>query len=245
MRYKIVVEYDGTNFAGWQIQTDAASIQGEIEQAIFKVTKEKCFVYCAGRTDAGVHARGQVAHFDLEQGSLPPDQLRKAINFHLNEKPISILSCLEVNEEFHARFSAKQRHYRYLILNRASTPALDKDRVWYIRYPINLALMIEASKLLLGNHDFSSFRSSQCQAKSPIKTIDTIEISRFDDIIQIDISALSFLHHMVRNIVGSLAAVGTEKISTADFKAILDAKDRKKAGVTAPACGLFFMNVDY
>ena len=245
MRYKILIEYDGTNYSGWQIQGNTPSIQEEIEKAIYRITAENTLVYCAGRTDAGVHARGQAAHFDLQNNIMPDDQLRKAINFHLGKQPISILACEEIDNDFHARFSAKERHYRYLILNRPSAPAIDMQRMWHLKYPMNESLMQEAANILLGQHDFTSFRSSQCQASSPIKTINNIDVQKNEDVIEINISAPSFLHHMVRNIVGTLANVGLGKITAQEFKKILESKNRKKAGVTAPACGLYFMQVNY
>lgn len=243
-RYKITIEYDGTDFSGWQRQHNASSVQEFIEQAIEKFTGQKTVLYCAGRTDAGVHALGQVAHFDLDGDSLQTNTVVNAINYHLRPKPIVILDCKIVTEDFHARFSAKKRFYEYRILNRHSSPALDEKRVWHIKYPLNVDLMQQAASYLIGQHDFSSFRASQCQAHSPIKTIEAIKIAKSEYII-IEVEAISFLYHMVRNIVGTLVLAGMNKITPGEVKNILDACDRTKAGVTAPAAGLYFKKVLY
>lgn len=271
-RYKITIEYDGTAYNGWQRQKDASSVQSAIESAIASFCQQDVVLFCSGRTDSGVHAVGQVAHFDLE-GDFDPYKVMTGINNYLREQclkkirgisnalrespyvleklayipiqDIIILDCETVNNSFHARFSAKKRFYKYRILNRKRPSALRYNRVWHVYEDLNLEKMQKASKLLIGTHDFSSFRDSDCQAKSPIKTIDEATLYKQDDEIIFEISGKSFLHHMVRNIIGTLKMVGNGKISVADFGRILKAKDRTKAGVTAPASGLCFMNVGY
>ena len=243
-RYKIVIEYFGTHFVGWQKQENGISVQEVLEDAILRFTKEKIIVYAAGRTDAGVHARGQVAHFDLESRQ-DPHKLSRALNHFVRPHKVAILSCKETNEEFHARFSAKKRYYEYIILNRSAPCTIDEHRVWQIYVPLDIEKMKSASKCLLGHHDFSSFRAKECQAHSPLKTLDEIEIISEGDYIKFRLSAISFLHHMVRNIVGTLSMVGEGKLQVDDVQKILDAKDRKCAGVTAPSDGLYFMKVDY
>jgi len=246
MRFKIIIEYDGTNYSGWQIQANALSIQESIQKAIKEFSSHTVEIFGAGRTDAGVHARGQVAHFDMpEFCNFSEDTIKNAINYHLKPQPIVVTNCIRVNEEFHARFSAKKRYYEYKILNRDAMPALEYNRVWHISKNLDNKKLAEAAKHLEGQHDFSSFRSSQCQSSNPVKTIDNISISKNADIISINISAKSFLHHMVRNIVGTIYLAGIGKILPSHVKNILEARDRKKAGITAPACGLYFLRVDY
>ena len=244
-RYKIHIEYDGTGFAGWQTQKNSISVQEVLENAIFKFSNEKTILYAAGRTDAGVHAIGQVAHFDLEK-NFSEDEILGAINFHARPHAVCVKSCKMVGEEFHARFSALERGYYYRIINRKAPFVIDKNRAWHVPHQLDVDKMIEASKFLLGTHDFTSFRASQCQAKSPIKTVNQIIIQKIsEEEIRIDITAKSFLHHMVRNIVGTLVDVGKGKLKPENLKNILDAKDRKKAGQTAPAFGLYFSYVRY
>jgi tRNA pseudouridine38-40 synthase len=283
-RYKITIEYDGTTFFGWQKQNDNRSIQGQIEEAIFAFSHQKADVTGSGRTDAGVHAIGQVAHFDLE-GNFEEHKVLNGINYYirkfaLNERdnciqllreqykkreetkaeeeivirdefniqPITILSCEKVSQDFNARFSAKKRYYRYLILNRKEPTALYSKRVWHVWEKLDIDKMQEGANYLIGNHDFSSFRDSQCQAKSPIKTLDEIRIYRDginEQIIIFEVSAKSFMHHMIRNIVGTLKDVGSGKNEPVKIKEILEQKDRCFAGVTAPADGLYFMKIDY
>ncbi len=244
LRYKITIEYDGTEFSGWQIQASCRSIQQSIEEAIEKFSSEKVIIHGAGRTDAGVHAIGQVAHFDLEK-HYEPKEVQGAVNFFLKPNPIIITNCEIVDENFHARFSAIQRVYKYIILNRKDPSVFYNERAWHIRSELDTEKMQEAANFLIGKHDFTSFRASQCQAASPIKTIDQINIFTEDEIIYILVEAKSFLHHMVRNIVGSLILVGLKKWSPEDMRTVLEAKDRRKAGQTAPACGLYFMKVVY
>lgn len=247
-RYKIIIEYFGINFVGWQKQENGTSVQEVIEDAIFAFTKQKVMVYAAGRTDAGVHARGQVGHFDLDEPEgvrIGTVRLMRAINHFIMPNKVSILSCEEVTEDFHARFSAKKRYYEYIILNRKAYSVIDENRVWHVHQDLDLEQMKKAAECLVGHHDFSSFRSKECQAHSPMKTLDQVEVFSEGDYIKFRLSSKSFLHHMVRNIVGTLRDVGEGKFSPEDVARILDARDRKAAGVMAPACGLYFMKVDY
>ena len=243
-RYKLLIEYNGHNFAGWQLQAHAISVQQSIEEAIEKFSGKKVSVHAAGRTDAGVHALGQVAHFDLEKNYIPKE-VQGAINHHIKPHKVIITNCEIVADDFHARFSAKKRYYRYQILNRACKSIFASDISWHIREKLEIELMQYAAKALEGNHDFTSFRTVHCQASSPIKTIDEIKIYKEHDYVFFELVAKSFLHHMVRNIVGSLVNVGLKKWQVEDIKKILEAKDRRLAGQTAPACGLFFVKVDY
>ncbi len=243
-RYKCLVEYDGLGFNGWQKQDHAPSIQACIENAINLFSGEQPVIYTAGRTDAGVHALGQVFHFDLIK-EFSPERVRGAINQHLKPHKIAIINVEIVSQDFHARFSAKKRYYQYRIINRRSLLALELNRAWHVPVELSLIKMQEAANYLIGHHDFSSFRDGQCQAKSPFKTIDEIKINQIGDIITIDISARSFLHHMVRNIVGTLKMVGEGKWQPDYINHIIAAKDRKEAGPTAPAEGLYFVKVDY
>ena len=243
-RYKIVVEYDGTDFCGWQKQADGASVQEELEKALAVFTHEKTDVFGAGRTDAGVHAYGQVASFEL-QNEFDPQKMRESFNALVRPHAISVLSVEKAADDFHARFSAVERQYIYKILNRQAPAALDRNRVWHIMQPLDVEAMKEAAKLLLGKHDFSTFRSSECQAKSPIKTLDELTITKRGDYIFFFVRARSFLHHQVRNMVGSLVLVGQGKWTVEDFHQAFDACDRTKGGMTAPACGLYFNSVKY
>ncbi|MBE6444572.1 MAG: tRNA pseudouridine(38-40) synthase TruA [Alphaproteobacteria bacterium] len=310
MRYKITIEYDGTNTLGWQRQLDGPSIQEYLENAVNKLlpnninskikpqteptphasaktiqdhkssfevknedvdTQHRTGAYIdvredpssgstlqasaktrfieiqgSGRTDAGVHALGQVAHFDLER-DIEDWKLRDAINFHLREQnaPVVVLNVEKVSSEFNARFSAQKRGYIYRILNRRSPAIIEQNRVWWVPIELDINAMQEGAKHLLGNHDFSSFRAAACQAKSPIKTLDKIDIYKKGDEIVFEVEARSFLHHQVRNIVGTLKMVGDKSISPSDIKTILEAKDRRKAGPTAPACGLYLNKIWY
>jgi tRNA pseudouridine38-40 synthase len=244
-RYKLIIEYDGTNFCGWQRQKDKLSVQEVIETAIKTFSNQQITVHVSGRTDAGVHALGQVMHFDLEGDHFSSYNVMNAMNFYLRPQPIVVLECQEIDTEFHARFSAKERHYKYIILNRVPYPTLKKNRVWHVIKKLDINDMQEAANHLIGKHDFSSFRAKLCQASSPIKTLNQIKISAAKDEITFIISAQSFLHHMVRNIVGTLKLVGEGKITPIEVKTILEAQDRKKAGATAPACGLYLERIDY
>jgi tRNA pseudouridine38-40 synthase len=243
-RFKVTIEYFGTGFIGWQRQNHGLSVQQVIEQAIYKFSGEKVVVFASGRTDTGVHAIGQVAHFDLPK-YYKSFQIMEAINHFVRPYLIGVVSCEEVGEDFHARFSAKARHYLYVIVNRPAKVVIDSGRVWWIKKPLNLEAMREGASYLIGNHDFSSFRTTSCQAKSPIKTLSKIEITQEKDRINFYLSAPSFLHHMVRNIVGSLVLVGLNKWKPENIKIALDSKRREAAGITAPADGLYFLKVDY
>jgi len=253
-RYKFTIEYNGSGYAGWQRQEDdLPTIQGEIEKAIHKFSGQTVQLQAAGRTDAGVHAKAQIAHGDFEDFTKPmePYEVAKAINAHMRPQPISILDAQVVDEEFHARFAAKNKLYTYRILNRRSFPALEQGMVWHFKKPLDAAKMHEAAQHLLGHHDFSSFRDSQCQANNPMRTLDRLDvrIREYDQCggqeIIIEAEGQSFLHHMVRNLAGSLALVGEGKWQPADMKKVLEAKDRTKAGPTAPAEGLCLTRIDY
>ncbi len=243
-RYKLTVEYDGTPFAGWQIQANGPSIQGELARAIESLSGTRVVPKGAGRTDAGVHARGQIAHFDLDR-DFPAETMRDALNFHLRPAPIAICACEIVPESFDARFSAKARHYVYRIVNRRARLALDRDRAWQVPVPLDPVAMQEGAQHLLGRHDFTTFRSAQCQAKSPLRTLDKLEVTREGEDIFIAASARSFLHHQVRSIAGSLKLTGEGKWQPRDLALALEARDRTACGPVAPACGLYFMKVDY
>jgi tRNA pseudouridine38-40 synthase len=247
-RYRLLIEYDGTPFVGWQIQSESAglkpSVQGAIRAAVHQITGEWVEVRGAGRTDAGVHALGQVAHVSVSK-SYPAYVIREAINAHLRPLPISILDAQEVPDTFDARFSAFARHYLYRISNRRGQPALDKNRVWWVARPIDGQAMVDAASALIGHHDFTTFRSSSCQAKSPLKSLDHFDVELVGEEIHIRASARSFMHNQVRSMVGSLKLVGDGKWTRADLAAALAAKDRSRCGPVAPACGLYFVKVDY
>ncbi len=250
MRYKLIVEYDGGQYCGLQRQSDITqkSIGEVLENAIFCLSQEKIRITASGRTDAGVHALGQVVHFDLKK-EFPPHKMILGLNNYLRPEDVSVISCEIVDENFHARFSASMRHYRYIIVNRPAPLTLQKTRAWHVAKKLNVEAMAEAAKFLIGCHDFSAFRDAECQAPSPIKTIDKLIVrhaeDEFDTKILIEISAKSFLHHMVRNIVGTLVWVGSGKISAEDIKNILASRSRQNSGPNAPACGLYFVRVDY
>ena len=243
-RYKLTIEYDGTPFAGWQIQANGPSILGELARAIEALSGSRVVPKGAGRTDAGVHARGQVAHVDLAR-DYPPETVRDALNFHLKPEPIAILDCEVVTEAFDARFSAKARHYLYRIVNRRARLALDRHRAWQVSVLLDAAAMQEAARHLPGRHDFTTFRSAQCQAKSPLRTLDGLDVTRDGEDILIATSARSFLHHQVRSMAGSLKLVGEGKWQPDEVRRVLEARDRTACGPVAPACGLYFMRVDY
>jgi tRNA pseudouridine38-40 synthase len=243
-RYRIIIEYDGTPFLGWQIQADGASVQGSLADAIQKLGGERVAVRGAGRTDAGVHATGQVAHFDLVK-EWPAETVRDAVNFHLKPAPITILDCVEIGSGFDARFSAVGRHYLYRILARRAPPALEKNRVWWVPRPLDAAAMAAAAPALLGKHDFTTFRAAGCQANSPVKTLDRLDVTSVGEEIRIEASARSFLHHQVRSIVGSLKCVGEGKWPVSEMAAALEAKDRSRCGALAPSAGLYLTRVDY
>ena len=247
----MTIEYDGQPFYGWQRQEDVSpTIQGTIEDAIFGFCQEKLTIHVAGRTDAGVHARGQVFPVDLPQRNMTPFEIHKAINAHLFPKPVSIINAEMVDENFHARFSANNKLYTYRLLRRSAPPAIEAKRLWHFRRDLDVNAMREAANILIGTHDFTTFRDSECQAKSPVKTLDRLDIETIDlgfggTEFRIHAEGRSFLHHQVRNMVGTLTLVGDGKWSVADFKAALDARERKAGGPTAPAEGLYLMRVDY
>ncbi len=243
-RYRLTIEYDGTNFAGWQKQDDALTIQSRITFAVHQFCGEIVTVNGAGRTDAGVHATGQVAHIDLKH-TWPSDTVRDAVNNHLRPDPISILNVCKVTEKFDARFSATKRHYLYRIENRRAPLTLDQLRAWQVAVPLNAKHMHNAAQSLVGHHDFTTFRSSHCQAKSPVKTLDAITVIQRDNIIIVTTSARSFMHRQVRSIVGSLKLVGEGKWSQDEIAERLAACDRAACGVVAPSHGLYLSQVDY
>ncbi len=246
MRYKITVEYDGTNLLGWQKQEEGVSAQYFLEEALKGFSHQTINIYGAGRTDAGVHALGQVAHFDLET-KMDMFHLREAFNARLRilSAPVSVVEVENVSDDFHARFSAKGRGYIYRILNRRAPTVLLKNRVWMVGYPLNIDKMREGAKYLLGHHDFSSFRGAGCQALSPEKTLDKLDIITNGAEIDFIVEARSFLYHQVRNMVGTLKEVGDGKLQPQDIKTILEKKKRTYAGITAPACGLYLSKVVY
>ena len=243
-RWKITLEYDGTGFSGWQKQSRVLSVQETIEAAVTKFTGETPVVHVAGRTDAGVHALAQVAHFDLEK-DVTTIEVLGAMNFYMRPHPVSIIKAEIVPDDFHARFSALARSYRYVIINRRAPLTLMKGKASHFLRPLDIAPMQEAASLILGKHDFSTFRAQGCQAKSPIRTLDQLTIRREGETIIFETKARSFLYHQVRNMVGTLALVGSGHWSLDDFNQAFQAADRTKGGPTAPPDGLYFMGVDY
>jgi tRNA pseudouridine38-40 synthase len=243
-RYRLTLEYDGAPFAGWQRQDNAPTVQAALEAAVEKFCGEAAVATGAGRTDAGVHATGQVAHLDLTQ-DWAPDRVRDAVNFHLRPDPIAVVAAARAADDFHARFSATGRRYRYVIVNRRAPLALERGRAWWVPVPLDAAAMHVAAQVLVGRHDFTSFRAAECQAKTPVKTLRHLAVARDGDVITVATEARSFLHHQVRNMVGTLKLVGEGKWSTGDVAAALAARDRAKAGPTAPAEGLCLLGVDY
>jgi len=243
-RYKLIIEYDGAPFSGWQIQADQRTVQGTLAAAIEAFTGEKVNLQGAGRTDAGVHARGQVAHMDLAK-DWDTDIVRDALNAHLRPHPVAILSAEKVPADFNARTSAIKRHYRYRILNRRADLTLDSGHAWRVPRPLDVQAMQAAAQKLVGKHDFTTFRSTECQAKSPVKTLDRLDVEREGDEVDILASARSFLHNQVRSMVGSLVAVGEGRWSADDLQRVLDARDRTACGQVAPPDGLYLMKVDY
>ncbi len=249
-RYKLIVEYDGTNYAGWQKQDDQPTIQGALKTAIFKLCGADVDVIGAGRTDAGVHAIAQVAHVDL---SRPMDtfKIMQGINFYLftpeenvNNR-IAVLHAEQVPDDFHARFSAKKRHYLYRIINRRARLALAATRAWHVVEDLDIDAMNKAAQYLIGDHDFTSFRDTECQAKSPLKTLEQLEVRRVGEEIHVITGARSFLHHQVRIMVGTMAMAGKGRWQPEDVKKALEAKNRSAAGPTAPPDGLYLTRVDY
>jgi tRNA pseudouridine38-40 synthase len=243
--FALLLEYDGTPFVGWQRQKDGLSVQEVLEQAAGRLCAGKpVSTIVAGRTDAGVHAEGQVVQL-LLPADFPPEKLRTALNYHLKPHPVAVLASVPAPADWNARFSALARTYRYVILNRPAPPALLSGRVWHVRQMLDAAAMDKAAKLLVGRHDFSSFRAAECQAKNPLRTLDRLDVQRLGERIEIFAEARSFLHHQVRNMVGTLKLVGEGKLEAAEVARILAARDRRLAGPTAPAEGLYFVRVRY
>ncbi len=243
-RYKLTIEYDGTPFVGWQVQAGGLSVQGLIETAMEALTGEKISIQGAGRTDAGVHALGQVAHAALSK-DWQPDTVRDALNAYLRPHPIAVLAAEKAADDFDARFTAKRRHYLYRISNRRANLALEIGHVWRLPRPLDTDAMHAAAQRLVGKHDFTTFRSTECQAKSPEKTLDRLDVSRAGDEIHINAMARSFLHNQVRSMAGSLVHVGEGKWSADDLAAALAARDRTACGQVAPPQGLYLVKVDY
>jgi tRNA pseudouridine38-40 synthase len=243
-RYKLTIEYDGTPFAGWQIQAAGVTVQGVLAAAVGAFAGETATVQGAGRTDAGVHAAGQVAHVDLGR-DWDTDTVRDALNAHLRPHPVAVLAAERVADDFDARFSAVKRHYCYRIINRRPDLALDRNRAWRVPRRLDEAAMHAAAERLIGRHDFTTFRAAECQAKSPVKTLDLLSVERDGDEVRVHASARSFLHHQVRSMVGSLVLVGDGKWSADDLAAVLEARDRTRCGQVAPPDGLYLMRVDY
>jgi tRNA pseudouridine38-40 synthase len=243
-RYKLTIEYDGAGLVGWQRQANGPSVQAALEAAIHRFCGESVTVYGGGRTDAGVHALGQTAHIDLAR-EVPCEVIRSAVNYHLRPAAISVLAAEHAPPGFDARISAVRRRYRYRILNRRAPPTVDRGRVWQVAPPLDAEAMREGARHLVGHHDFSTFRDSLCQAKSPVKTLDALEIGREGDEIRIEAHARSFLHRQVRNMVGTLELVGLGRWQPAHVAAALAARDRRAGGPTAPADGLYLVAIDY
>ena len=243
-RYKIIIEYDGTPFVGWQFQKNGLSIQEILQNAIFNFSKEKVVITGAGRTDSGVHALAQVAHFDLKK-QITKKSFLPAINQHIGNKPVTVLKINKTNKNFHARFDAKKRTYQYTIINRQSPLALQKNKAWHIRKKLNVKDMKKGAKLLLGTHDFSTFRASSCGAKSPIKTMEKISIKKNKDKLILEFTSKSFLQQQVRSMVGCIKYLGEGKWKLDDFERIFKSKRRAKCAPPAPACGLYLKRVSY
>jgi len=247
-RYKLIIEYDGFSYHGFQIQNEnhIKTVEGQLAKAFQNLTQNDVEIFASGRTDAGVHALAQTIHVDLPK-EFSIHQLIMGVNFYLKDEGMAVIDAEIVDQNFHARFNAKMRHYRYAILNRKAPAIIEKNRVWHVGgKKLDILAMQKASEYLIGEHDFSSFRDAECQASSPIRTIENIKIFSNDgERIFVEVSAKSFLHHMVRNIVGTLVWVGKNKISMEEIKNILEAKDRSKSGPNAPSCGLYFLKTDY
>lgn len=243
-RFKLTIEYDGGPFVGWQRQDNGPSVQGALEDAARGYCQADILVQGAGRTDAGVHALGQVAHLDLPRDDRP-EVVANALNAHLRPHPIAVLKAEKVADDFHARFSATERGYLYRIVNRRAPAVLEEGHAWWVAAPLDAAAMHDAAQVLIGRHDFSSFRAAECQADSPVRTLDEITVTRAGELISVTARARSFLHHQVRNILGTLKFVGEGKWTKADVRRVLEARDRAAAGPTAPPDGLYLTHVKY
>ena len=243
-RYRLILEYDGLPFVGWQYQDNGLSVQEVVEEAIFRYAGERVRTTAAGRTDSGVHALGQTVHFDIPR-SVDPEEVREALNFHLRPHPVAVLEAAVAADHFNARIDATARHYRYRINNRRAPPTIDRGRAWWVPRPLDADAMHEAAQRLVGHHDFTTFRSIRCQAKSPLKTLDRLDVERQGDEIIVHAEARSFLHHQVRSMVGTLKLVGEGKWSAGDVAAALEARDRKALGLNAPPEGLYLVRVLY
>ena len=243
-RYKLTVEYDGAPFVGWQRQTNGRSVQQAIEEALQRLTGEEPTIRGAGRTDAGVHALGQVTHFDLLR-AWSSDKLRDGLNAHLRPEPVAIVEAEAVANGFDARYSAIRRHYSYRILIRRAPPVIDRGHVWHVARQLDAVAMHRAAQRLVGTHDFTTFRSTECQAKSPVRTLDRLDVLKSGDELIVGATARSFLHNQVRSLVGSLKLVGEGRWSADDLQHALEARDRKASGPVAPPDGLYLMRVDY
>ncbi len=243
-RWRLLLEYDGTPFVGWQRQAHGTSVQGVLEEAVVRLTGEAAALVGGGRTDAGVHARGQVAHLDLAR-PFPPERLAAGLNAHLRPHPVAVLEARPVPATFHARFAAVRRTYLYRILDRRAPPALARDRCWHLPLRLDPEAMHDAAQALVGRHDFTSFRATECQAASPLRTLDLVHVRRADGFVEVRMSARSFLHHQVRTTVGTLVRVGLGREDLGYPARVLAARDRRAAGPTAPASGLFLERIDY
>ena len=243
-RYKLTLEYDGRPFVGWQRQDNGPSVQQAVEDAIRSFSGEEVKVYGSGRTDAGVHALGQIAHFDLKKQT-DANRVREALNFHLTPDPVSVLAAEATADEFHARFDAVERRYLYRLATRRAPLALDRGRAWHVAQELDAEAMDDAAQVLVGKHDFTTFRAAQCQAKSPVKTLSRISVSQVGDEIHLNVAAPSFLHHQVRSFTGSLKLVGEGKWRKSDLKKALEACDRSACGIVAPPEGLYLSKVLY
>jgi len=244
-RYQICIEYDGTNFIGWQIQKKGNSVQKFVQSVISKIVKKEVSIVGSGRTDAGVHAWGQSAHFECEQKIINSDKFIKSLNFFLNKKQISITTLKKRNSNFNARYSAKERIYEYVIINRLAPPSIERNRAWHIRKKLDLEMIKKGAKKLSGTYDFSTFRASNCYSKSPIRTLKKIKVKRLNEKITIQFKSKSFLRNQVRSMVGCLKYLGEKKWSLKKFESVFKSKKRKLCAPPAPAHGLYLLKVNY
>ena len=243
-RYRFTVEYDGTAYNGFQAQKDQPTVQGALEAAIKAFSGQDIRIAAAGRTDTGVHATGQTCHVDLDK-AWPARTVMNAMNAHMMNERVAVLDCVPVSDDWHARFTANGRKYLYRILNRPARPAIEQGHVWHVKKPLDAEAMHEAAQYLLGQHDFTTFRDAQCQAQSPIKTMDVARVTRVGGEVHLVFEARSFLHRQVRSMTGSLAEVGLGRWTPQDMKAAIDAADRTRCGPVAPSDGLYLTGVTY